>query len=473
MMSSLFSGVSGLRNHQVKMDVLGNNIANINTIGFKSSRTTFQEALVQTVNGAGRPSDLSGGTNAVQLGLGMDVASIDNLFTQGGLETTGNVTDLAIQGNGFFVLTDSNGAEYFTRAGAFGFDADGYLVNPSNGLYVVGKMADSSGTIPATAVAGRISMPDGLQDPARESTTMSLANNLNSSATDSKATPLSAGTTNIDTVYGTAADGAGGVHEITVTGAQATFSTNTTAMGLGLTGSETLGSLGITQDGLNDGTTISIDNGETSTELVGMSLTTTVNQLITSLNSISGVSAELSGGEIVITRNYAGDGAARNVTIEFGGGAPAGETLVENLFNATGTFTADTGTSHSFVATDTFTPDGESALGPTSLDIVVNELNGLAIGVDGIGGGGITTESSSELAAGVFSLSTELTQHATSISVYDSQGGKHTVVTTFTKTHIPNVWKWEMTMAGEENIRYGNTGTVTFNQNGSMQSFRL
>ena len=118
MMSSLFAGVSGLRNHQVRMNVVGDNIANVNTIGFKTGRVTFQEALVQNLKGAGRPSGTIGGTNPQQLGLGMQVGTIDNLFQQGGLESTGQVTDLAIQGNAFFVLSDGLG-EFYTRAGAW------------------------------------------------------------------------------------------------------------------------------------------------------------------------------------------------------------------------------------------------------------------------------------------------------------------------------------------------------------------
>ena len=100
MMASLYAGVSGLKNHQVKMNVIGNNIANINTVGFKTSRVNFQEALVQTYKGAGRPSAVTGGTNPIQLGLGMEVSSIDTLFQQGGLETTGQILDLGHPGFG-------------------------------------------------------------------------------------------------------------------------------------------------------------------------------------------------------------------------------------------------------------------------------------------------------------------------------------------------------------------------------------
>ena len=98
MMNSLFAGVSGLRNHLTKMDVIGNNIANINTLGFKAGRTTFKEMLAQTIRGASRQRAATGGVNPLQYGLGMAVASIDNIFSQGGLEMTGKSTDLAIQG---------------------------------------------------------------------------------------------------------------------------------------------------------------------------------------------------------------------------------------------------------------------------------------------------------------------------------------------------------------------------------------
>ena len=221
MMASLFAGVSGLKNHQVRMNVIGNNIANINTIGFKSSRVNFQEALVQTFKGAGRPTSVNGGTNAVQIGLGMQVAAIDNLFQQGGLETTGQISDLAIQGSGFFILSDANNNKFYSRAGAFGFDGDSNLVDPATGLFVLGKMADSSGQISSLATIGRITLPFGQQDPARATQEITLASNLDASATDSDASLIAAGTSGVITVSGTANNGVGGVHTVSITGAQA------------------------------------------------------------------------------------------------------------------------------------------------------------------------------------------------------------------------------------------------------------
>lgn len=140
MMRSLFSGVAGLKNHQTRMDVIGNNISNVNTYGFKYSRVSFQDMLSQTIAGASKPEDNKGGVNPKQVGLGMTIASIDKIFTQGSLQTTGNQTDLAISGDGFFVVADGD-KRYYTRSGAFGVDKDGTMVSPGNGLKVQGWMA--------------------------------------------------------------------------------------------------------------------------------------------------------------------------------------------------------------------------------------------------------------------------------------------------------------------------------------------
>ncbi|MFY9311691.1 MAG: flagellar hook-basal body complex protein, partial [Tepidanaerobacteraceae bacterium] len=138
MMRSLFSGVTGLRNHQIKMDVIGNNIANVNTVGFKKSRVTFQDTLSQTMRGAAAPQGNRGGTNPMQVGLGMTIASIDTIHSSSSAESTGNMTDLAIEGEGYFILQGEGLERYFTRAGNFGFDTNGNLVNTANGLKVLG-----------------------------------------------------------------------------------------------------------------------------------------------------------------------------------------------------------------------------------------------------------------------------------------------------------------------------------------------
>lgn len=181
MMRSLYSGVSGLQNHQTRMDVIGNNISNVNTNGFKRGRVNFQDMISQQLSGAAKPTDELGGVNPKEVGLGMTVASIDNVFTQGNLQSTGISTDLAIQGNGFFVM--KNGEEtYYTRNGAFGLDMDGTLVNPANGMRVQGWMAEEiNGQMLVTTAATPedLIIPVGSKDPAKETTNVNFACNLN------------------------------------------------------------------------------------------------------------------------------------------------------------------------------------------------------------------------------------------------------------------------------------------------------
>jgi flagellar hook protein FlgE len=129
MLRSMFSAVSGLRSHQTMMDVTGNNVANVNTAGYKATRTTFQETLTQMVRGGNAGGAAQGGVNPMQLGLGAQVASTDIVNTQGASQMTGRPTDLAIQGDGFFVVA-SGGETFLTRAGAFSVDSAGNLVNP-------------------------------------------------------------------------------------------------------------------------------------------------------------------------------------------------------------------------------------------------------------------------------------------------------------------------------------------------------
>lgn len=152
MLRSMYSGISGLKNFQTKLDVIGNNIANVNTFGFKKSRVTFQDMINQSVAGASAPTGLKGGTNPKQVGLGSSIAAIDTIHTQGNLQSTGRLLDLSISGDGYFVVANGSqenmelddgeqkllGTERsYTRAGNFSLDSEGYLVNV-DGLYVVG-----------------------------------------------------------------------------------------------------------------------------------------------------------------------------------------------------------------------------------------------------------------------------------------------------------------------------------------------
>ncbi len=180
MMRSLFSGVSGLKGHQTRMDVIGNNIANVNATGFKSSRVTFADTLSQTQTAASAPGDTLGGTNPKQIGLGTGVASIDLLFTDGSAQQTGKNTDVALSGNGLFVVKSGKDT-YYTRDGAFEFDADGNYVLPGSGHYVQGWMA-KDGVLTTNGGIENIVVKAGKSMAAKASEKITYENNLNSAA---------------------------------------------------------------------------------------------------------------------------------------------------------------------------------------------------------------------------------------------------------------------------------------------------
>jgi len=180
-MRSLWSGVSGLNAHQVAMDVEANNIANVNTVGFKYSRTNFQNLLSQTVKSATAPQGNLGGKNSLQVGLGATVSAVETIFKQGSIQNTDKNTDMAINGDGFFIVSGDGGKTYrYTRAGDFTFDADGNFVDP-NGYIVQGWMADpNTHSIDTASGVKPISIPPGLTTPAKETNKIEIKANLNS-----------------------------------------------------------------------------------------------------------------------------------------------------------------------------------------------------------------------------------------------------------------------------------------------------
>ena len=181
MLKSLFSGVSGLQSHQVAMDVESNNIANVNTTGFKYSRANFSDLLAQTRSIATAPQGQLGGKNPVQVGLGTSVNSTTRIFSQGSIQNTDKNTDVAIQGDGFFIISPDGGNTYkYTRAGDFKFDASGNFVD-NNGFIVQGWLRDpATGKVDSTAPIQDINIPPGLTTPAQPTSEVVLKANLNS-----------------------------------------------------------------------------------------------------------------------------------------------------------------------------------------------------------------------------------------------------------------------------------------------------
>ncbi len=191
MMRSLWSGVSGLQAHQIAMDVEGNNIANVNTAGFKYSRANFSDMLSQTAKIATAPQGASGGKNPMQVGLGTEVGSVTKIFSQGSIQPTDKNTDIAIQGDGFFVMSPDGGkTNQYTRNGDFVFDANGNFVN-NKGLIAQGWGRDKkTGEIDNTAPIKNIVIQPGLTTPAQPTAEINLKANLNSGSKITNKSPI-------------------------------------------------------------------------------------------------------------------------------------------------------------------------------------------------------------------------------------------------------------------------------------------
>ncbi len=373
MMRSLFSGVSGLSNNQLKMDVIGNNIANINTIGFKTSRINFSEELSQLLRVAEQNS--SGGTsNAILVGLGVRTGSIERDFSQGILQTTGKITDLGLEGEGFFVLNDGN-QNLYTRAGNFHFDGNGRLVT-ANGASLQGWTAAQDGVISQTASVGDIVLDSTVISPAIATQNVAITGNL-----DASAAPLQEQWT-----------------------ASRSFTTGGSTPAVATT---LLSALDQTTTPLVAGDTITIDG----TNSDGTAITPT-------------------------TYTYAVGDSIQDLIDD-----------INTAFTASGTIALDT--SGRLVLTDT--AYGESS---TTLTLTAGAGNTGVITLPGF----INTQEGFE------------PQTSSSIEVFDSLGIKHTLNVIFTKTENAREWNFAMSTTGDETISEGSTGTITFANDGSLET---
>jgi flagellar hook protein FlgE len=199
-MSTFSTAITGLKAYQTALGVIGNNIANANTTGYKASRAQFSDLLVQTLEGASAPTGTSGGTDPLQIGAGVIVGGVLNIMTQGAIEPTGRSSDIALQGEGFYVLSNGE-SQIYTRVGSFELDADGNLVDSGTGFKVQG-------------VNGDITVPLG-SNAATMTTEVELAGNLNANAADDPLT-LTVDESTLDTSF-FIIDSLGGKHQMDVT----------------------------------------------------------------------------------------------------------------------------------------------------------------------------------------------------------------------------------------------------------------
>jgi flagellar hook protein FlgE len=269
MLRSMFSAVSGLRSHQTMMDVVGNNIANVNTTGYKSSSTVFEDTLSQTIRGAGASGDTIAGTNAAQVGLGVKVAGTNTSFTQGASQVTGRATDLAIQGDGFFV-TRMAGEELFTRAGSPNVDSSGLLATV-DGAVIQGWSADpETGEINRNGTIGNLTIPLGQLKQPKATDEVGLAGNLSAAA------PVGTVSKSSITVYDRSGDAISLTVNFTKTADNEWSVTTTGAGGSEASGTLTFGAGGLPSAyptltaTLDDGSSINLDMGSAADALNGV-----------------------------------------------------------------------------------------------------------------------------------------------------------------------------------------------------------
>ncbi|MBN2133961.1 MAG: flagellar hook-basal body complex protein [Sedimentisphaerales bacterium] len=289
---ALSSGVTGLQAHQKMLDVAGNNLANVNTTSFKSSSISFSELLGQTLQDATQPTDQIGGTDPLQMGSGVGVSSITPNMTQGSIVNTGNPLDMAIEGEGYFVVDSSEGPVY-TRAGMFGVDESGYLVDPATGYRVqrMGLTGESDGF----QITGdsSIRIPYDVALPARMTSEITITGNCSSDATPiAQAQVL---VSEIDYTYNGGTDASDTV-EIDQLDQFSGGSGVNGELGAGETGTITIAGYDKDGDALSSGLTFTVSD------------TTTLGDFISHLNTnvLNGATASIANGQICITDDETG-----------------------------------------------------------------------------------------------------------------------------------------------------------------------
>jgi flagellar hook protein FlgE len=494
MFKSLYSGVSGLTANLTNLDVIGNNIANSNTVGFKSGRVTFTEMLTQTIRSASRPvSGGLGGSNPQQIGLGTRVGSIDTNFNQGNFQTTGKKTDLAIQGPGFFILSDGT-SNVFTRAGIFGLDSENTLVNPSTGLRVQGVMADAEGVL-GTGPLTDIFIDPSLVVPASATTSIQMMGNLDS-ASDAKGTIMQSASFMMAGGEDDALlDLPMGLNEgdVITIGGQTDAGVDLTSATISVTAATTLGTLrddfqaALQAAGHNATVTIGADGvfsvaNNSGTDFSGLSLIggSEFNSLFNFGNVASGDSG--AGGQVLAY--------AQSDTLATDLYSPSGVPMAladGDTLDLGGTVGGEAATTVNMGITATTTMNDimnqlQFSLGITSTAGQINELGQMILtgepGTENAISNITVAQQGLENDALSAGFDFDPTQDAidkktfTMATVtYDSLGNQHNINFEFEKEPGLNQWRWTASMDGGEEITAGDSGTVSFNTNGSISNF--
>lgn len=435
MMKSLDSGVSGLQSHQIAMDVESNNIANVNTIGYKYSRANFSDLLAQTNQIATAPQGALGGKNAVQVGLGTTVSSMTRIFSQGSIQNTDKNTDVAIQGDGFFVVSSDGGSTYkYSRSGDFKFDGAGNFVD-NNGFIVQGWLRDkTTGLVDATAPVTNITIPPGLTTPANPSSEIVIKANLSSSDKITQFSPtytLPAGVLNPTAKT----EDMGVMFDATGQAFQLTPNSSTTAAPVG-----------------GQGMTVSFDNGATQQEfrytkdaaLAGTSPVAGVYYFNTTEDLRSGLQTLANGTSTLAT--VALDAQGKFVLNNPGGGTVSNDLTVTVKGITDGSTVENTYFTNSFATMAGTLPAGTSVKQSQSINAAT---------------------------------------HSASIDVFDSLGSKHTVKVDFRKQGVNTAtgitdWSYSISVplpgsigGNPPNVNILDGGVAQFDSSGGLASYNI
>lgn len=491
MLRSMFSGLSGLTTSQVGLDVVGNNISNVNTIGYKASRITFQDVIAQSLTGATAPMEsATGGSNGMQVGLGVKVGSIDIITSQGNLQTTGNFTDLAIEGNGYFVLS-SNGVDDFmyTRAGNLSFDSEGSLVY-SNGARVMGWQADNAGVINTAAPLENVSIPSGVTVPSSATSLINFGYNLDSNAYIEGQTVLRAGNSaNVSYMegYWSGDDGAAniydrvGVHNIQVVSSKVT---GEKAAGTAFTNRFQSIRQYITNTGLSTANFEGLD-ASNNTDLrvysdavdttgyvdVSVNLDDSVEDVMEKINTqVSGVTATFINGNIQLSRSVAGGNATVAVSDSYLSQTATGHFGVADILFGANVVSGvnDFRPSHSTAANISwaYTPTSTTSPGFTVSGTATNALVFSAddTRVEGIDGVVISALDGGFQEGTLVVDSVAAATHASTTRIYDSLGDARNVTISYEKI-TDNTWTWSASGQG-----VGGNGEIYFTNQGEVNS---
>ncbi len=496
-LNPIFTALSGLQAHQVKSSVVADNIANLNTTGFKARRANFEELLAQTVKQSTGPEGGRSGTNPSQVGVGVRVKSVDTIFNQGSIQTTDRNTDLALEGPGFFVLSDGIN-QFLTRDGNFVFDGTGRLIDPGSGLVVQGNIVEASGSLATKAkdALEPIQLDLSQEIPGQATSRVNLSGNL-----DAGAVP----TLTVSTKYGTSAriDGAAatlanistaitatapGTLTLALTNVDGTTPSGAITLSdrtyssvddlvneinIRIAGNEALRGRVLAQSAANAGGAVggvqfrATSGGQDVTSLSatsanaaflaalglpGVSTSGGVATAASSLNDLAQVGFALNDGDRVVFTGTRNDGTSFQGSLTFDTATASTMqgllTAVKDAFGGGVTATLDVSTG-ALVLTN---PDGTNVTGFT-INVALDDAD-------------ITATAP---ASGLV-IPTSFATHKISTAIFDAEGRKRTLDITLTKSPTANAWFYNATI-DKTLPAEGGGGTVTFRSDGTISTF--